>query len=108
MYTFRSAVAERWHAGRLLIAGDAAHLTPPFMGQGLCAGMRDVGNLAWKLGRILRGQAGAALLDSYQTERATHVREYIELAMRSGRRRCGADALDPASAGRGDRRRLDR
>jgi 3-(3-hydroxy-phenyl)propionate hydroxylase len=84
VYTFRSAVAERWRADRLLIAGDAAHLTPPFMGQGLCAGMRDVGNLAWKLGRVLRGQDSADLLDSYQTERAAHVREYIELAVRLG------------------------
>jgi 3-(3-hydroxy-phenyl)propionate hydroxylase len=84
VYTFRSAVAERWHAGRLLIAGDAAHLTPPFMGQGLCAGMRDVGNLAWKLGRVLRGQDSPELLETYQTERAAHVREYIELAVRLG------------------------
>jgi len=84
VYTFRSAVAERWRDGRLLIAGDAAHLTPPFMGQGLCAGMRDVANLAWKLGRVLRGQAAADILDTYQTERAAHVREYIELAVRLG------------------------
>jgi 3-(3-hydroxy-phenyl)propionate hydroxylase len=84
VYTFRSAIAERWHAGRLLIAGDAAHLTPPFMGQGLCAGMRDVANLAWKLGQVLRGQAGAELLETYQTERAAHVREYIEMAVRLG------------------------
>jgi 3-(3-hydroxy-phenyl)propionate hydroxylase len=84
VYTFRSAVAARWRDGRLLIAGDAAHLTPPFMGQGLCAGMRDVANLAWKLGRVLRGQATANILDTYQTERAAHVREYIELAVRLG------------------------
>jgi 3-(3-hydroxy-phenyl)propionate hydroxylase len=84
VYTFRSAIAERWRADRLLIAGDAAHLTPPFMGQGLCAGMRDVGNLAWKLGRVLRGQDSAEVLETYQTERAAHVREYIELAVRLG------------------------
>jgi 3-(3-hydroxy-phenyl)propionate hydroxylase len=84
VYTFRSALAERWRAGRVLIAGDAAHLTPPFLGQGMCAGMRDAGNLAWKLGRVLRGQSGEALLDSYQTERAQHVRAYIELAVRIG------------------------
>jgi 3-(3-hydroxy-phenyl)propionate hydroxylase len=84
VYTFRSAIAERWRADGLLIAGDAAHLTPPFMGQGLCAGMRDVGNLAWKLGRVLRGQDSADMLDAYQSERAAHVREYIELAVRLG------------------------
>ncbi len=84
VYTFRSAVAHRWRADRLLIAGDAAHLTPPFMGQGLCAGMRDAGNLAWKLGRVLRGQDSADTLETYQTERAAHVREYIELAVRLG------------------------
>lgn len=84
LYTFRSCVAAKWCNGRLLIAGDAAHLTPPFLGQGMCAGMRDVGNLAWKLGRILRGLNDDSLLDTYQSERAPHVREYIELAVRLG------------------------
>jgi 3-(3-hydroxy-phenyl)propionate hydroxylase len=84
LYTFRSAVARRWRDGRLLIAGDAAHLTPPFMGQGMCAGIRDVANLAWKLGRVHRGEAPEALLDSYQAERAPHAREYIETAVRLG------------------------
>ncbi len=84
VYTFHSAIARRWRSGRLLIAGDAAHLTPPFLGQGLCAGMRDAGNLAWKLARVLRGQNNDSLLDTYQSERAPHVREYIELAVRLG------------------------
>ena len=84
VYTFHSAIASRWRSGRLLIAGDAAHLTPPFLGQGLCAGMRDAGNLAWKLARVLRGQNNDSLLDTYQSERAPHVCEYIELAVRLG------------------------
>ena len=84
LYTFHSAIAPRWRSGRLLIAGDSAHLTPPFLGQGMCAGMRDAGNLAWKLARVLRGHNDDALLDTYQTERAPHVREYIELAVRLG------------------------
>ena len=84
VYTFHSAIAPRWRSARLLIAGDSAHLTPPFLGQGMCAGMRDAGNLAWKLGRVLRGQNDDGLLDAYQTERASHVREYIELAVHLG------------------------
>ncbi|MBS0562137.1 MAG: bifunctional 3-(3-hydroxy-phenyl)propionate/3-hydroxycinnamic acid hydroxylase [Proteobacteria bacterium] len=84
LYTFHSAIAPVWRSSRLLIAGDSAHLTPPFLGQGMCAGMRDAGNLAWKLGRVLRGLNDDALLDTYQSERSPHVRAYIELAVRLG------------------------
>ena len=84
VYTFHSVIAERWRRGRLLIAGDAAHQTPPFLGQGMCAGMRDAANLGWKLIGVLRGVFGDDLLDSYQTERLPHVREYIELAVKLG------------------------
>ena len=84
VYTFCSAVARRWREGRLLIAGDAAHLTPPFMGQGMCAGIRDAANLGWKLARVHRGEADASLLDSYQAERAPHARDYIATAVRLG------------------------
>ncbi len=84
VYTFRSAVSRRWRDERLFIAGDAAHLTPPFMGQGMCAGIRDAANLAWKLARVQRGEADAVLLDTYQAERAPHARAYIETAVRLG------------------------
>jgi 3-(3-hydroxy-phenyl)propionate hydroxylase len=74
-YRFHALVAERWRAGRLFIAGDAAHQQPPFLGQGMCQGVRDVVNLAWKLSAVLEGEAGDALLDSYGIERSRHVRE---------------------------------
>ncbi|MBV8576333.1 MAG: bifunctional 3-(3-hydroxy-phenyl)propionate/3-hydroxycinnamic acid hydroxylase [Acetobacteraceae bacterium] len=83
-YTFHSGIAERWRSGRLLIAGDSAHQTPPFLGQGMCAGVRDAANLAWKLARVLRGQADDAVLDTYESERSPHVRAYIESAVRLG------------------------
>jgi 3-(3-hydroxy-phenyl)propionate hydroxylase len=85
VYTFHSVLASGWRAGRLLIAGDAAHQTPPFMGQGMCAGIRDASNLAWKLADVLAGAAHERLLDTYESERAPHVRIFIEEAVRLGR-----------------------
>jgi 3-(3-hydroxy-phenyl)propionate hydroxylase len=85
MYTFRAAVADRWRRGRILLAGDAAHQTPPFLGQGLCAGIRDAANLAWKLAWVIRGQADDSLLDSYEQEQSPHVRAFIGEAVRVGR-----------------------
>lgn len=84
VYTFRSALASRWRRGRLLLAGDAAHLTPPFMGQGMCAGIRDAANLGWKLARCIHGTSAESILDSYETERKPHARTYIDTAMRLG------------------------
>ncbi len=71
-YTFRARVATRWRDGRILLLGDAAHQTPPFIGQGLGAGLRDAANLAWKLAAVLAG-ADETLLDTYETERRGHV-----------------------------------
>lgn len=84
VYTFRSAVAARWREDRVLIAGDAAHQMPPFMGQGMCAGVRDVSNLAWKLDHAIRA-GDDAILDTYGSERASHVTEFIDLTMRLGK-----------------------
>ncbi len=84
VYTFLSAIAEKWRSGRLLLAGDAAHLTPPFMGQGLCAGIRDVANLAWKLALCSKGEMDDSLLDTYHSERYPHVKAYIETAIQLG------------------------
>ena len=72
VYTFNALMAERWREGRVLLAGDAAHMTPQFIGQGMNAGVRDAYNLGWKLDAVLRGQAGEALLDSYEQERRPH------------------------------------
>jgi 3-(3-hydroxy-phenyl)propionate hydroxylase len=84
-YTFRAQVADRWRAGRVLLAGDAAHLSPPFVGQGLGLGLRDVHQLAWKLADVLGGRAGDELLDTYQAEREPHARALIRLAQLLGR-----------------------
>jgi 3-(3-hydroxy-phenyl)propionate hydroxylase len=83
-YVFRARLADRWRRGRVLLVGDAAHQTPPFVGQGLGAGVRDAGNLAWKLAAVLRGDAPEALLDSYARERRPHVRTLIRLARTAG------------------------
>lgn len=84
IYTFRSRIARRWRCSRVFLAGDAAHQMPPFMGQGLCAGLRDAANLAWKLAATLNG-ADPAFLDSYETERAPNVRAFIDLSVALGR-----------------------
>lgn len=83
VYEFRSAIAARWRVGRCFLAGDAAHQMPPFMGQGMCAGVRDAANLTWKLAMALRG--GPDVLDSYEPERAPHVRAFIDKTMQLGR-----------------------
>ncbi|MCW2740853.1 MAG: Monooxygenase, FAD-binding [Blastococcus sp.] len=83
-YTFRAQVADRWRVGRVLLAGDAAHLSPPFVGQGLGLGLRDVHQLAWKVADVLAGRAEEQLLDSYQAEREPHARALIRVALLLG------------------------
>lgn len=99
-YQFHGLIAERWQVGRVFLAGDAAHQTPPFFGQGMCHGMRDVANLAWKLALVVKGTASPALLQSYQPERDPHVRAVISAAVAAGRYIC---MLDPAEAAARDR-----
>jgi 3-(3-hydroxy-phenyl)propionate hydroxylase len=85
VYRFHARVAPRWSFGRVFLAGDAAHITPPFAGQGMNSGIRDAQNLAWKLAAVLTGRAGPGLLDSYERERRDHVWQMIRLALRMGR-----------------------
>jgi 3-(3-hydroxy-phenyl)propionate hydroxylase len=85
VYTFHARIADRWSKGRVFLAGDAAHLTPPFAGQGMNSGIRDAVNLAWKLAWVLRGLLPPRLLDTYETERRGHVGAMIDLALRMGR-----------------------
>jgi 3-(3-hydroxy-phenyl)propionate hydroxylase len=96
VYTFEARVAHEWRKGRVLLAGDAAHTMPPFMGQGACSGMRDAANLAWKLDLILRDVVPATILDSYQVEREPHTRTWIDLSIRSGDVSCTLDAAKAA------------
>ena len=84
-YVFHSLLSRRWHKGRLFIAGDAAHQTPPFLGQGLCAAARDVANLAWKLALALERPAKCAILDTYGPERIPHARAFIDLSVQMGK-----------------------
>ena len=97
VYTFHGLVAESWRSGRILLAGDAAHQTPPFLGQGMCAGLRDAANLAWKLSAVITGGAPDALLDTYQAEREPHARSVIDLAVGFGEMICLLD-VDAAPA----------
>jgi 3-(3-hydroxy-phenyl)propionate hydroxylase len=84
VYTFQARMATRWKVGRAFLLGDAAHLTPPFIGQGVGAGIRDADNLAWKIAHVLTGRADPALLDTYQRERRPHTGALIRKAKLAG------------------------
>ncbi len=85
VYSFHAVIAEEYRRGRVFIAGDAAHQMPPFLGQGMCSGIRDAANLVWKLDMVRQGTAGDALLDTYYPERSAQVRTIIQRAMQAGR-----------------------
>jgi 2-polyprenyl-6-methoxyphenol hydroxylase-like FAD-dependent oxidoreductase len=95
VYEFRSMLADQMRTGRVLLVGDAAHLTPPFLGQGLCSGVRDAANVAWKLDLVLRGLASEELLDTVDPERQPQNEAIIRLAIELGKVLC---QLDPQAA----------
>lgn len=103
VYTFRARVAETWRQGRVLLAGDAAHQMPPFAGQGMCSGLRDAANLAWKLSAIVGEGAPDTLLDTYQPEREPNLRAIIQMAIMMGRTVC---ITDPKAAAARDAQML--
>ncbi|MGW2282740.1 bifunctional 3-(3-hydroxy-phenyl)propionate/3-hydroxycinnamic acid hydroxylase MhpA [Streptomyces sp. NPDC001770] len=103
VYTFQARWVDRWREGRLILAGDAAHQMPPFAGQGMCSGMRDTMNLAWKLCLVLDGKADPALLDTYTSERSDHVQHAIGMSMALGQVIC---VLDPDEAASRDARMI--
>jgi 3-(3-hydroxy-phenyl)propionate hydroxylase len=105
VYDFHALVAERWNTRRVFLAGDSAHQMPPFLGQGMCSGMRDAANLAWKLEMVTSGTASPDILESYQVEREPHVRHIIQTAIDMGRIIC---TLDPQAAQQRDRHWLSR
>ena len=103
IYTFHGLVARNWRHQRVFLAGDAAHQMPPFLGQGMCSGLRDAANLAWKLDLVTRGGASDDLLNTYEEERRAHVRSVVESAVRIGRLIC---TIGPDEAAERDRRML--
>ncbi|HKY16679.1 MAG TPA: bifunctional 3-(3-hydroxy-phenyl)propionate/3-hydroxycinnamic acid hydroxylase [Microthrixaceae bacterium] len=96
VYTFQARVADRWQDGRVFLAGDAAHLMPPFAGQGMCSGIRDVANLAWKLDLVLAGVAGPDVLVTYEEERKPGAEFAIDLSIELGKVICVPDAQEAA------------
>jgi len=97
VYSFAARFAAQWRHGRVLLAGDAAHQMPPFAGQGMCAGIRDAANLAWKLDLVLTGKAPDGLLDSYDQERVPSARQAIEFSIELGKVICVPDPAEAAA-----------
>ncbi|KAA1009767.1 bifunctional 3-(3-hydroxy-phenyl)propionate/3-hydroxycinnamic acid hydroxylase [Paraburkholderia panacisoli] len=96
VYCFQARWANVWNSGRCAIAGDAAHLMPPFAGEGMCAGLRDAVALGWRLNSILEGKFGLEVLDSYSTERVEHVKHYINFSQELGKIICISDENEAA------------
>jgi 3-(3-hydroxy-phenyl)propionate hydroxylase len=108
VYDFHAVVAAQWNTRRIFLAGDSAHQMPPFLGQGMCSGIRDAANLAWKLGLVLRGVAAESILATYQVEREPHVRQIVEIAIATGRIICTQDPRVAAARDADLLARLDR
>lgn len=85
VYTFNARVAEKYRLGRIFLAGDACHVTPPFAGQGLATGLRDSANLSWKISECLNGNFSDDLLNTYEQERRPHQEKMINLAVSLGK-----------------------
>lgn len=85
VYSHHVRFAAKWRVGRVFLAGDAAHVMPPWIGQGMASGVRDVGNLCWKLAAVINGELPDTILDSYETERQPHVRKVTKAAVNIGR-----------------------
>ncbi|CAH2904257.1 MAG: 2-polyprenyl-6-methoxyphenol hydroxylase and related FAD-dependent oxidoreductases [uncultured Paraburkholderia sp.] len=100
VYTFKSLSACSWRRNNVFIAGDAAHLMPPFMGQGMCSGLRDAYNLSWKLDAVMNGSAREDILDTYEIERKPHANQIIDISMHLGEIVCVADAEKAAARDR--------
>ncbi len=97
VYTFQARAAAQWQVGRTLLAGDAAHQMPPFAGQGMCAGLRDAANLAWKLDLVLDGRATPELLATYDQERRPSASAAIDFSIELGKVICVPDPAEAAA-----------
>lgn len=103
-YRFHGLVASGWKIGRILLAGDSAHMTPPFLGQGMVQGLRDAQNLVWKLERVVKNSSAPTLLDTYEAERRPHVESTTRVAIDMGKVIC---EIDPVKAAARDQRTID-